>query len=286
MENKFNYDNSGDLTLLDRGVGAIGKSLVKDAVSTGYAFNAGLNIGTGRLGGGFDTRALRSSGKLGLIGAGVGAASTMFSEGTINPLVGAGVGGAVGALGVPAIGAVSGFIGNSVVGAVTSDMAASLPGAMAKGIGAASPVALGAVATVGARTANRFYNVGSKLIRFDSAAENLSQIKFTNPRSGFKAARRARLDATYKSTDSALKRFGSQSLALKDGVVGSLVNGVTVMGGFAAAEGVAGAWNKYEKAKMGTNMGVVGMTPRVPAYSQNASATGDLVFALNKNRRG
>ena len=51
-------------------------------------------------------------------------------------------------------------------------------------------------------------------------------------------------------------------------------------------QGAAKAWNTLQTEKMGQMTGVTTMTPKVPAYADNAGATGDLVFALNANRRG
>lgn len=277
-------------TLMDKGASAIGKGIAKDIKSVGSAFNAGMDLGLGTVRPGMFAGGFRSSAKLGMIGAGIGALSTSFSEGTIDPIAGAGVGAAVGAFGAPVFGLMTGAIGNIATAgykAATSDVSKELFKKAASGaVGTVAPYALGGAAVLGADIGSKFYNLGSKMIRWDDSAETLSKVKFTSPVSGFKLGRQAKLDSLSKVTDGKMRRFGNQALALKDGVMGSLVNGYTVLGGAAVLEGVAGAWNKVEREKMGANMGVVNMTPRVPSYSQNASATGDLVFALNQNRRG
>ena len=68
--------------------------------------------------------------------------------------------------------------------------------------------------------------------------------------------------------------------------VGTIINGKTLMLGASLFNGIRNSWNTIEQANMGANMGVVTNTPQVPAYANNAGATGDLVFAMNANRRG
>ena len=72
-----------------------------------------------------------------------------------------------------------------------------------------------------------------------------------------------------------------------------LAKGMIVAGG--AMQGVINAKNKFQDSRMGTMDGqLTTATPKMtsqgnsysPSYSNNAGATGDLVFALNNNRRG
>ena len=59
-----------------------------------------------------------------------------------------------------------------------------------------------------------------------------------------------------------------------------------VAGGIALATMVQGGMNRAEEITMGEmDPYMVGPTPRIPSYEDNAGATGDLVFALHKNKR-
>lgn len=58
------------------------------------------------------------------------------------------------------------------------------------------------------------------------------------------------------------------------------------MGGIALASMVQGGFNRAETIAMGEmDPYMVGPAPRIPSYEDNAGATGDLVFALHKNKR-
>ena len=63
--------------------------------------------------------------------------------------------------------------------------------------------------------------------------------------------------------------------------------GVAAYAGASVVNGVRGAWDDFNRNRMGTHDGQIRRaTPRTPSYSNNAGATGDLVFAMNANRRG
>lgn len=63
--------------------------------------------------------------------------------------------------------------------------------------------------------------------------------------------------------------------------------GALVAGGLALASGSKQASNKFNETTMGTrDPQVTSFSPRIPAYQNNGGATGDLVFALNQNRKG
>lgn len=54
-----------------------------------------------------------------------------------------------------------------------------------------------------------------------------------------------------------------------------------------AIKGTMGAVNEADRIHRGAvDNYVTSATPRIPSYANNAGATGDLVFALNNNRRG
>ena len=60
-----------------------------------------------------------------------------------------------------------------------------------------------------------------------------------------------------------------------------LIVGASVIGG------MRGAFDELNTKRMGQmDTRVQRATPQIPAYDQNAGATGDLVFAMNANRRG
>ena len=63
--------------------------------------------------------------------------------------------------------------------------------------------------------------------------------------------------------------------------------GVAAYAGASVVNGVRGAWDDFNRNRMGTHDGQIRRAaPRTPSYSNNAGATGDLVFAMNANRRG
>lgn len=240
------------------GLGLFGKSV-------GKAVDMGLDLGVGR---GFKPKGLGSIATLGTVGFGLGMASTMFSENTVNPLGAGAVGGAVGALGLPVAGATAGLVGSGIIGGAKA--MPSVMGGIGTGIIGASPYVAGTAAYGTAKIGSALWNVGSRMINWDVDADAFNKVKFTGPISG------ARLG--WQNNKGWRKVTGSLS--------GGLINGATILGGVSAVEGFREAYGKVEKAKMGTNMGVQSLTPRVPAYADNAGATGDLVFALNANRKG
>lgn len=65
--------------------------------------------------------------------------------------------------------------------------------------------------------------------------------------------------------------------------------GKAIVFGSALAAGSVGAYNDYETTQMGTPSGeIASPTPRVnyTRFGEEMGATGDLVFAMNRNRRG
>lgn len=234
--------------------------------SVGKAINTGVNVGIGlgfKNAGGFGTMAT-----MGAIGAAAGAGSTLASDGTIDPLTGAAVGGVVGAAALPVAGMAAGAMGSAAVGAIKMAPAA---GSLAlRGAAAASPFVLGVGGIAAAEVGTTMWNLGKKMIDWDHEADTFDKIKFTNPITGLKAG--------WRDNKGIKKITGAAS--------GAIVNGWTVLGGTAAVEGIKKSWSTIQTAKMGQMTGVETLTPRMPSYSNNAGASGDLVFALNANRRG
>lgn len=63
--------------------------------------------------------------------------------------------------------------------------------------------------------------------------------------------------------------------------------GATAVVGSALIGGAREAFNEFNTSHMGQRDGMITRaTPRTPSYMDNAGATGDLVFAMNRNRRG
>mgnify|MGYP007108751500 CR=1 FL=1 len=239
------------------------------AKSIGGAFNTGFTAGILR---NPSIQGIGTIAGMGVAGAAIGAsASALGSDGTVDPLTGGAVGGAIGAAALPAAGFAVGAIGT-----VGWGMAKAAPtiGAMAgKGALAASPYAAAVASKVGANAASKVWGVGSKLIDWNGEAKSSSifgQIKVSNPFSSAKAG--------WQNG----KGIGKAGGAIK----GMANNGVTMLGATAAIEGTQKAWGTIKQAHMGQMTGTTTLTPQMPSYSNNAGATGDLVFALNANRHG
>lgn len=246
------------------GLGAFAKDL-------GGAFKSGMDLGVGR--GLKSYGSLGTSIGLGAVGAGIGALTTgMLSANTVDPMAGAAVGGAIGASALPLAGLGVGAVGTMGVGLATKGLPA-IGGAMI----AASPYVAGAGVLGASKVASGVWGLGSQMINWNEGADVFDKVAFTGPISG---AKRGWNKATkYGGVVGAGEKVASATK-------GVFVNGKMLMGGTALAKGIGSAWGKVEKAQMGTNMGVVTNTPRIPSYSNNANATGDLVFAMNSNRRG
>lgn len=233
-------------------------SSLNNGLNAGVGLNSRSNWGTG----------IKSSFYLGGIGATIGAgfASTM-SGGTIDPGMAGVVGAGIGAAALPATGFAVGALGTGLV-----EVAKTVPG-IAKMAGSAliSPYTAGFATQGAANVANKIWGVGSKLVDWDSTADALNKVKLTGPISGARSG-------WNKGTTKREKLGGAIS--------GSVINAGTLLVGEALITGMKKGWNTLESAKMGRMTGVVNMTPRTPSYANDAGATGDLVFAMNANRRG
>lgn len=223
---------------LDSTATAVGKTIMKTPLSVGKSINMGMDLGLGR---GLRANGLGSMLGFGMIGASLGAASSVFSEGGINPVVGAAVGGTVGALAAPLSGVAMGMVGKGVIG--TAKAMPSIIGGVGSGVLAATPYLAGVASYGAAKVGGGIWNVGSRLINWKEDADAFNKVKI----SGL---------------------------------------GKTLLAGGALMEGVRDSYNKVMESKMGMNMGIQTMTPRIPSYANDGGATGDLVFALNANRRG
>lgn len=271
-------------------------SIGRTLKSIGGAFGSGLNIGTGKF-------KLAGSGVgaalgMGAVGAAIGAStSAIVSDGTVDPMTGAAVGGAVGAAALPAAGFAVGTVGTAGLAGV------KLTAKIATGAGklgvAATPYAAGVGVMAAENITSKVWGIGSKLVNWDESADAFSKVKFTGPISGVKSGWNSGRAFTRELSNvqgfkNKAKAFvknpleNSRAAISKSGkAVGGLgLNGAMLIGGVAAIEGAKKAWNTVETDKMGQMTGVTTMTPQPPSYADNAGATGDLVFALNANRRG
>ena len=265
----------------------------------GSAFNAGMNIGAGAIGkvahSGF--RPLGGMAATGIYGAMAGAGLSGLSGGQVDPATGAMVGAAVGAAALPVAGTAVGAIGSAGVAAAKA--APGIAMGIGKGALAASPVVAGAAALGAASVGEKAWSIGSRMINWDEAADAMHKVKFTTPISGIAAGWKSggtfskgfQTASGFKGKTSAFFKDAGQNIKAGIGktgkaIEGSIINGTTLIAGAMALEGITNAWNTLETAKMGQMTGVQTMTPRLPSYANNAGATGDLVFALNKNRRG
>ena len=239
------------------------------AKSIGGAFNTGFNAGVGR---NLSLKGIGTMASLGVAGAAIGAsAAALGSDGTVNPVTGAAVGGAVGAAALPTAGLAMGAVGS--VGVGIAKAAPGIGATLGKGAMAASPFAAAVATKVGADAASAVWGVGSKLIDWNGEGKGsgmFGKIKVSTPFSGAKSG--------WQNG----KGIGKAGGAIK----GFAANGATILGATAAVEGTKKAWNTVKQAHMGQMTGVTTLTPQVPSYADNAGATGDLVFALNANRHG
>lgn len=255
--------------------------------SMANAFNTGLRTGIGR--GLPSSKGFGAMLTTGAIGATAGAAIGATVSKPVDPGTGAVIGGAVGTVALPAAGFAVGALGT--VGVAGAKMGAMGVGALGSGLLAASPYIAGTAAVAGTRLGKAAFDFGSRIVDWDEDATGIDKVKFTNPVSGFKAG--LRKGGEFKSFASGSSKASVVGHNMKTGMAkaggaikGALFNGYTILGGAEMIEGVSKAWNTLQTDRMGQMTGMQTMAPRTPSYSNNAGATGDLVFALNANRRG
>ena len=262
----------------------LGKFLFKGFIDAprniGKAFGAGFDIGHGGLrrlfsgyhGAGKGAWSLGGmlSTPLGAaaIGAGVGlAASAKFEN--VDPAPAAATGAVVGAVGLPAAGALGAAtveLGASLVDSIPKIGAAGL--AAGKILGTAAKTAIGGPGFTGgamAQAGNLILNPVQRHARaFSNVADSL--FKYTPKREIFDAA------------SGKMKTTGGLKITPW---------GWGLLGAGAAVHSARGALAEADRIRMGTvDPYITRATPRPPSYYDNAGATGDLVFALNANRRG
>lgn len=257
---------------------------IKDAAKNiGGAFNAGLKTGLGDFAGAGSSMLpnIGSVGGLATIGglsvAGAGAGSYYGSISNTSPTIadGAVAGAAVGAAALPAAGlAVAagwGVVNN--LDKIGEAAFATARGASWLGKGAlrasnfTGPFAGGNAASRFANTvSSNFMNpVGSIANKFAKASKGL--ITHT-PRAQSWNAEKGIMES--KGGGMKLSTWGKAAVA-----------------GVGLYSGVMKAMDTFEQSRMGMMDSFVATnTPQIPSYKDDAGATGDLVFALNANRRG
>ncbi len=210
---------------------------------------------------------LKASPYLGLAGLGVGAGvgAVGYGSNEMDPGTGAAVGagiGAASAIALPAlaVGAtglgvgLTGGAANLGVSGTWGVMSSSLP--YKAGTGLASFA--GATAAVGGLQAmNAISNIGSSMMKYVPGVEGIK-----GPDGKITGAQRGKLRPT----------------AIGWGVLGI---GAAISVGRSSLE----ASNQIRMGNQRDNY-ITRATPRIPAYKDNAGASGDLVFALNSNRQG
>lgn len=242
-------------------------------------FNTGLNVGVGR---GFANFAKTGSvgsnlAKIGgtmaiggAIGATAGAGLGAASEGGLTPQTGAAIGGAIGATAIPMAGLAVGAVGSASVGLTKAGISAAP--SVGRGLLGASPFVAATGLSLAADAGKSVWSVGKRMIDWNADADKFfEKIKLTGPISGMQAG--------WRNGNNLREKIGGS-------VSGSIINGKSMLATASAVQGARKAWGTLEREHMGQMTGVTRMTPQVASYSNDAGATGDLVFALNANRRG
>lgn len=242
------------------------RSLKAMTHNIGESFNVGFRAGIGDIGGALKSAVhndigsvggLSTAGGLSVVGAGAGAwygstsDSTSIEQGTV-------AGAAIGASILPAAGLAT-AAGYGVVRNLDK-------------IGAAAFSAGRGAAWLG-KGMYESLNSPSKIINPLGSAANKSVSLFKNL-IDYKPSKKA-----WNKKTGEIETTNSKMSLSKWGY------GLVFAGGI--AQGAGKAINTFDSSRMGTMDGyVTNATPRVPSYQDNAGATGDLVFALNANRRG
>ena len=195
----------------------------------------------------------------GLAGASLGG-NTAGANSKEGVAIGAGIGLAAG-------GAVSAVAGSMVY--APAKTASVIVGA-AKGVGKASIIgaeAIGGAAWSGAKTA---YRSAGPIAGAGNVLGGAAVGKYGSTMAGI-----GKKLVTEDLRESNILKHKATKLGA------GLIVGASVIGG------MRGAFDELNAKRMGQmDTKTQRATPQVPAYDQNAGATGDLVFAMNANRRG
>jgi hypothetical protein len=209
------------------------------------------------------------------------------------------VGGALSAFGLAPIGAIAGAaIGSQVTGDNVLQNA-GIGAAVGFGAGALALPTVGLAARGAVGLGKVGINAGAALVNntpgivggaADLALGMLGPVAYAGRRFLGKAAFDSQFMVKWDIPTETLGRTETKSLLGRVTHTGGIklsAEGLADLWGGALAIGMTGAFKEVMKRNMGQMDGQVRRaTPRVPAYADNAGATGDLVFALNRNRRG
>jgi hypothetical protein len=291
-------------------IGQIFTDLGFEAVSQNLKKGKGIPEGTGKIG-----KILSGLGSFGLGTAGVVGNTALGVTGGIGKSIVNQFGKNSGHLiGAALAGAALGGIVADQDGQVDPGKAALKGGAIGLGLsaipgGAAAMTGLGiGVAGMGVMAANAFGEIGKHMVKPKTIGEKAEE--FTKD---FKAKNPKLVGEAYeKKLGSELEKAGLEvgsKKAVKIGI-GNLSDfklskmAVPLIVGSSLIEGLAGGVKAFEKSRMGVNDGMMrSATPMLPRsdqtavaqpgnpttlsnsyYANNAGATGDLVFAMHKNR--
>lgn len=231
---------------------------VFDSIFGGENIRRGL---TAPIHGSFDGKlsvgGILTTGGLAVPGALAGAAIGSMMDGTSIGTAAA-VGAGIGAVGLPLVG------GGAMWGAskIAEKAWAGLTSSVADGAGIT-----GAAANVG---------VGLGIMASKTASFGLDMLQSAPARGQLRA-----MKGIFNNVID-VKKVGEEIEGVGLGWAGHAIMDVSMV-----AEGAKKAFNAFNTAHMGQMDGQIRRaTPMIPAYADNAGASGDLVFALNRNRRG
>lgn len=231
--------------------GAVGVGI--DA-ARGTSINWGSAMNIGSVGG---LMTMGGAAGLGAVaGAGAGALMTQDAEGAA---VGGLIGGAAGATALPAIGFAAGTAVRGADYMTRGGGIAKMGGGILSGAGSMA-------AGIGAMASNP--SMLSPISRYGGVGRNI-------------ASNFATYTPTYMDYDAATKKLTKKGGLKLTGL------GKGIIGAGAAVKGIRSGYEALENNRMGQmDPYVHRATPRLPSYANNAGASGDLVFAMNANRRG
>ena len=254
---------------------SIGRALLSPITSPIRALDAGLGMGVGRPGAYSRMPLINTATVLG----GLGGAALGVAGGEEVPTAGAAaVGAAAGTVGLPLMGAAAGVATTGAMGLARNadNIAQGVGGAAGAAIRGTGHLAAGAVRGVNipggsTRIGQAAAGYGSAALsptrRWAGALDRLSEsVVELNPR----GTRVNRAGETVRAKRVRTKPLG-HGILLGAGIIG----------------GIGAARRQFEVSRMGAvDPYMTTATPQLPRMHDDAGASGDLVFALNQNRRG
>lgn len=254
----------------------IGKSIGSAFMSPLRSLNAGFHAGVG------DFSLL---GKMPIITTGTvlggmaGGALGVAGGDEVNTVGTAAAGAAIGTIGLPLLGATAGL---SAAGAIT--LGRNM-GAIADTVGGAAISGFKYTGKLGA-AALQGVNISGGSTAFGQTAARLTSGALS-PVRGLMGMYETLASKAVEWSPGAI-RYNKKTGAIRRGRplrIKPLGHGILF--GAAAIGGLNRARQTFETSRMGeVDRYITRATPRMPSYYDNAGASGDLVFALNQNRRG